>query len=95
MPGQNIQCSNAPRKRVNSDINVICKNTVNVISDSVIAPVSHRPFSSSDDFTPQCNSDSLKLPKRMTGKLVSFCQDNYNVIIVPLEVGKRLQQTPY
>ena len=69
MPGQNIQCTNAPSKsvtystvkskRVNSDINVIRKNTVNGVS--------------SDDFTPQCYSDSLTFPKLMAGKIVSFC----------------------
>ena len=89
MPGQNIQCTNAPsksvtcitenRKHVNSDVNVILKNTVNVVSDSVIARVSPRPSSSSDDFTSQCYSDSLKRPKRMTGKNVSFCQGSNNV----------------
>ena len=46
IPGQSIQCSNAPNKsvtcvtvkskRVNSDVNVIRKNTVNVVSDSVL-----------------------------------------------------------
>ena len=56
MPGQNILCTNAPSKsvicstvkskHVNSDVNVIRKNTVNVLNDSVIAPVSHH-FSSS------------------------------------------------
>ena len=50
MPGQNIQCINAPSKsvtcstikskHVNSDVSVICKNTVNDVSDSVIACVS-------------------------------------------------------
>ena len=49
MPGQNIQSTNAPcksvtcssvkSKRVNSDVNVIRKNTTNVISYSVIVPV--------------------------------------------------------
>ena len=90
MPDQNIQCTNAPSKSVtcstvnckhaNIDVNVILKNTVNVVSDSVIAPVSPRPSSSSDDFTTsQCYSDSLKRPNRMTGKNVSFCQDSNNV----------------
>ena len=69
MAGQNIQCTNAPSKsvtystvkskRVNSDINVIRKNTVNGLS--------------SDDFTPQCYSDILTCPKLMAGKIVSFC----------------------
>ena len=88
MPGQNIQRTNAPSKSVtfstvnsdvNSSVNVTRKNTVNVISDSVIAPVSPRPSPSSDDFTPQCYSDSLKRRKRMAGKIVSFCQDCNNV----------------
>ena len=67
MPGQNIQCTNAPSKsvtyntlkskRVKSDINVIHKNTVNGVG--------------SHAFTPQCYS--LKCPKLMTGKIVSFC----------------------
>ena len=49
MPGQNIQYTNAPSKpvtcitvkskRVNSDVTVIRKNTVNVVSDSIIAHV--------------------------------------------------------
>ena len=55
------------------------KNTVNVVSDSVIAPFSPRHSSSSDDFTPQCYSNTLKRPKRMTGEIVSFCQDSNNV----------------
>ena len=52
MSDQNIQCSNAPSesvtcstvksKRVNSDVNVIRKNTLNVVRDSVVAPVSPR-----------------------------------------------------
>ena len=89
IPGQSIQCSNAPNKsftcvtvkskRINSDVNVIRKNTVNVVSDSVIAPVSPRPSSFSNDFIPQCYSDTLKRPKRMTGKIISFCQDSNNV----------------
>ena len=89
MRGQNIQCANAPSKsvtcstvkskRVNSDVNVIRKSTVNVVNDSVIAPVSPRLSSSSDDFTPQSYSDSIKRPKRVTGKIVSFCQDSKNV----------------
>ena len=58
---------------------MIRKNTVNIISDSVIAHVSPRPSSSSDDFTPQCCSESLKRLKRMTGKIVSFCQGNKDV----------------
>ena len=53
---------------------MIRKNTVNVISDSIIAPVSPRPSSSSDVFIPQSYSDG-----RMTGKIVSFCQDSKNV----------------
>ena len=82
--GQNIQCTKAPSKsvtcstvkskRVNSDVNVIRKNTVNVVNDSVVAPVSPRPSTSPDDFTPQCYRDSLKRPKRMTGKTVSFAR---------------------
>ena len=84
MPDQNIQCTNAPSKsvtcstvnsNVNSGVNVTRKNTVNVISDSVIAPVSPLLSPYSDDFTPQCYSDSLKRRKRMAGKIVSFCQD--------------------
>ena len=55
------------------------KNTVNVVRDSVIARVSPRPLSSSDDFTPQCYNNTLKRPKRMTGEIVSFCQDSNNV----------------
>ena len=53
MPSQNFQCTNAPsksvtcstikNKRLNSDVDVIRKNTVNIISDSMIAPVSPRP----------------------------------------------------
>ena len=84
-PGQNFQCTNVPSKsvtcstvkskRINSDVNVIRKNTVNIISDSVIASVSPRPSPSSDDFIRQCYSESFKRPKRMTGKIVSFCQD--------------------
>ena len=52
MSDQNIQCSNAPSesvtcstvksKRVNSDVNMIRKNTLNVVRDSVVAPVSPR-----------------------------------------------------
>ena len=84
MPGQNIKCTNAPRKsvtfstvkskRVNSNVSVIGKNTVNVVSDSVIARASPRPSTSLEpnDFTPQCYSESLKRPKRMTGKIFSF-----------------------
>ena len=45
----------------------------------MIAPDSPRPLSSSDDIDPQCYSDSLKRLKRMTGKIVSFCQDSNNV----------------
>ena len=88
MPDQNIQCSNAPSesvtcstvksKRVNSDVNVIRKNTSNVVRDSVIAPVSPRSSSSSHDFTSQCYSDSLKRPKRMTDKIASFFQNSNN-----------------
>ena len=84
-PGQNIQCTNVrsksvtcstvKSKRVNSDVNVIRKNTVNIVSDSMIASVSPRPSSFSDDFTRQCYSESFKRPKPMTGKIVSFCQD--------------------
>ena len=89
MPGQNIQytnassksvtCSTVKSKWVSSNVNVIHKNTVNVISDSVIVPVSPYLSSSSDNFTSQCCNDSLKCPKRMTGKIVCFCQDNDNV----------------
>ena len=49
------------------------------ICDSVIALVSTRPSSFSDDFIPQCYSDGLKRPKRMTCKIVSFCQGSNNV----------------
>ena len=93
MSGQNIQCTNAPSmsvtwsivksKRVNSDINVIRKNTINVVNDSVIAHFSHCP-SSSEDFTPQFYSDSLKSLKRMTGKSVRFCQDSNVTAIMSL-----------
>ena len=69
---------------------MIRKNTINVVGDSVIAPVSLRPLSSSNDFIPQCYSDSLKHPKRMTGKFVSFCQHSNNVNNNHfLKVGKR------
>ena len=78
-PSKSTTCSTVKSKRVNSDVNVICKNTVNVVSDSVIAPVSPRPTSFSDDFTPQLYSENLKRPKRMTGKIVRFCQDSNNV----------------
>ena len=60
MPGQNIKCSNAPSKsvicstveskRVNSDVNIIHKNPVNVLSDSVIARVGSRLPSSLESF---------------------------------------------
>ena len=91
IPGQNIQCTNAfskpvtcstrKSKRVSNDLNVIRKNTVNAVSDSVIARVSPRLSSSLEfnGFPPQCYSDSLKRPKRITGKIVSFCQDSNNV----------------
>ena len=56
MPGQNIECANTPNKsvtcstikskHVNSDVNVIRENNVNVVSDSVIAGASPRPLSS-------------------------------------------------
>ena len=51
-PSKSITCSTVKSKRVNSDVNVIRKNTVNVVSDSVIAPVSPSSTSFSDDFTP-------------------------------------------
>ena len=112
MPGQNTQCTNAVSNSVtfstvNSDVNsgvdVTRKNTVNVKSDSVIAPVSPGPSSYSDDFTPQCYSDSLKRRKRMAGKIVSFCQDCNSVNNDHFRgsekdnkyVIKRLQQSPY
>ena len=89
MPSQNFQCTNAPsksvtcstikNKRLHSDVYVIRNYTVNVISNSMIAPVSPRPSSSSDYFIPLCHRDSLKRSKRMTGKIVSFCQDSNNV----------------
>ena len=84
MPGQNIQCNNAPSKsvtcstvnskRINSNVNVICKNILHVVSDSGIARVSSSPSPSLEprDFTPQCYTDSLKRPKQMTGKIVSL-----------------------
>ena len=60
IPGQNIQCTNAPSKsvtlsivrgkRVNSDVNLIRKNIVNVVGDSVIAPVSPPSFTISRRF---------------------------------------------
>ena len=78
-PSKSVTCSTVKSKCVNSDVNEIRKNTVNVISDSVIAPVSSCPSSSSDDFIPQCYSDSLKRPKRMTVKIVSFCRYSNNV----------------
>ena len=46
--------------------------TVNLISNSVIAPVSPRPSS-------QSYSDNLKCPKRMMCKIVKFSQDSNNV----------------
>ena len=62
------------------DVNVIHRNTVNVLSDSVIAPVSPCPSSSSDNFISQCYIDSLiKHPKQMNVKIVSFCQYSNNV----------------
>ena len=98
-PGQNIQCTSASsksvtcstvkRKRVNSDVNVIRKNTVNVVGDSVIAPVSPRPLSFSDNLTPQCYSER---PKQMIGKIVSFIRIALSVItkiIINIEAGKR------
>ena len=46
----------------------------------MIICVSPIPLSSlgPNDFTPQCYSDSLKHPKQMTVKIVSFCQDSNN-----------------
>lgn len=66
IPGQNTQCTNSfsksvscstgKRKRVNSVVNVIRENIVNVGSDSVINCVSPRPSSSLETtgFPPQC-----------------------------------------
>ena len=91
IPCQNIQCTSIPNKfvtcstvkskRVSGNVNVIRKNAVNVVRVSVIACVIPRPSSSLEpsDLAPQCYSDSLKRPKRMIGKIVSFCRGSNSV----------------
>lgn len=73
-----VICSIKKSKHVNSDFNVIRKNAVNSVSDSVNARVSSRPPSCLEpsDFAPQYSSDSIKCPKWMTWKTFCFCQDS-------------------
>ena len=45
-PSKSVTCSTVKSKHVNSDVNLIHKNAVNVVSNSVIARVSPCPSSS-------------------------------------------------
>ena len=99
MPGQNIQCTNAPSlsvtcstvksKRVNSDVNVIRKDAINVISDSVIASsvsvLRHLQTISLHIVTVIV----LNILKKWLVKLLVFVKIIVMQIVITLEVGKR------
>ena len=81
IPCQNIQCASIPNKFVTCSTVKSKRVSSNVVRDSVIACVILRPSSSLEpsDLAPQCYSDSLKRPKRMIGKIVSFCRGSNSV----------------